>query len=223
MAKQGRRAQAQVESVSRRRLAMGLGVVGILVAAGVIVLLARPGETPPITDTDAPSLGDPGAPLTVYYFGDFQCPACRLFETTRMDTFRETHIDPGRVRLVFKDFPFIGDDSWTAAQASHFVWKNDPGSYWAWHRAIYEQQGPERSGWASIDNLVTMTRAFPDIDAEAMRADVLAGTQRESALRDRDEGRAHGVSSTPTLVIGERLVNANDDSAVAQAIAEASP
>lgn len=47
-------------------------------------------------------LGPEEAPLTILYFGDFECPACKHFSTT-LSAFRKDH--PNDVSVVFRHFP----------------------------------------------------------------------------------------------------------------------
>ena len=142
-------AQQQATEASRRKMGWMLGVGAVVVLVAVLVFLARPAPVGALTETDDPTLGAADAHVTLYYFADFQCPACQQFELARFDALKRDYIDAGHVRLVFKDMAFIGDDSFTAAEASQHVWKTRPDLYWTWHRGVYEMQGAERSGWAS--------------------------------------------------------------------------
>jgi protein-disulfide isomerase len=50
---------------------------------------------------EAPSLGDPKAPVTLVEFSDFECPVCRSLH----DVLRGMLPNYPQVRVVFKDFP----------------------------------------------------------------------------------------------------------------------
>lgn len=220
MSRAGRKAQQQAAVASRRRALWLAGAIGVVALALAIVLVSRPAPVAPLTGDDDPTLGDADARATIYYFADFQCPACRQFELTRLDALKAERIDGGEVKLVFKDMPFIGDDSWTAAEASQHVWSTRPDLYWAWHRGLYEMQGAERSGWASVDRIVAYSERV-GLDGEAMRASLESHEHLEEVRADAAEAREHGVASTPTLVIGGRNVRGLDDAAVRDALAEA--
>lgn len=220
MSSRGRKTAASHASATRRRT--WLAIAGV-VAIGLVVavLMLRPAVTPALDDESDPTLGSPEAAVTVYYFADFQCPYCRSFDLDRLPELKASYVDTGQVRLVFKDFPIIGEDSWTAAEASQHVWRTTPERYWEWHRAIYEAQGAERSGWASADNLVSLSERMPGVDAAGMRAALASHENLEEARMDARQGRDHGVRGTPTLVIDGRAVNALDPNAVERALKEA--
>ncbi len=67
---------------------------------------ALPAQNIKLTDrADQPSIGNPNAPVTVYEFGDFQCPYCKQFFQQSFATLKSTYIDTGKIRLVFRQFP----------------------------------------------------------------------------------------------------------------------
>lgn len=221
MVRTGRKS-AQETARKRKTLNVALVLGGALALTAVAALVfLRPAPPAPLAAEDDPSLGALDAPVVVYYFADFQCPFCRRFEAGGMEDLRGRAL-AGELRLVFKDFPILGDDSWTAARASEHVWATAPGSYWSWHAAVFAAQGPERSGWASASRLVELTRAqVPEVDADALAEALASSAYLEEVRADKRVGEGVGVRSTPTLVIGDRVLNANDAEAVDAAIAEA--
>src|SRR6266849_6359366 len=70
----------------------------------------------PRTPTGEYFLGAAQAPVTFEMFGDFQCPACGEFARSIEPTFKQQYVDNGKVRFVCHDFPWIGDESFDAAQ-----------------------------------------------------------------------------------------------------------
>src|SRR5436190_20013119 len=51
--------------------------------------------------------GRSDAPVSFDMYGDFQCPACGEFARTIEPTFIQTYVDPGKVRLVWRDYAWI--------------------------------------------------------------------------------------------------------------------
>ena len=51
-----------------------------------------------------PVLGRTSAPITIEYFADLQCPACRMFEL-QADTTLAALAQAGTVRVIYYDFP----------------------------------------------------------------------------------------------------------------------
>src|SRR5207249_2340091 len=69
--------------------------------------------------TDAPSMGDPSAAVTLVEYSDFECPVCRKLH----DALRE--ILPtyaGKVRVVLKDFPIEQLHPWARAASMAGAW-----------------------------------------------------------------------------------------------------
>lgn len=51
-------------------------------------------------------MGDPNAPVTMIEYSSFTCPHCRHFHTEILPKIKKNYIDTGKVKLVFRDFPF---------------------------------------------------------------------------------------------------------------------
>src|SRR5262245_30206106 len=100
---------------------------------------------------DSPIMGDPNAPVTVIEFGDFQCEFCARFAKVTEPTINATYFQTGKANMVFKHFVTHGEDSITAAIASQCT--NEQDRFWNFYKLIYENQGPENSGWANKENM----------------------------------------------------------------------
>ena len=153
----------------------------------------------------SPVLGDPSAPLTMLEWGDYQCTYCYRFHQETLGEIKAAYVDTGRMRIVFKDFPLNGPDSALAAEASHCA--ADQGLYWAYHDALYDNWGGERTGWitrASLEDLA----AGAGLDAGMLAGCLDEGTHRAKVAELERHGRAIGVDATPSFFIfdGERAV-----------------
>lgn len=218
MSHAGRRTAQGAASQRRFLLKTGGAGVAVLLVVVLVVLVARPQPVATLAADDDPRLGAADAPVTMFLFADYQCPFCARFETQGgLASLERDYVQTGKVQLVLKDDPFIGEDSWRAAIASQFVWRTDPQDFWAWSQGIYARQGAENSGWASADALAQHSAQWPAIDTAALRA-ALAANDRSEARQDAREAQAHGVVSTPTLVIEGRAYNANDLASVRAAL-----
>ncbi|MDA7942131.1 MAG: DsbA family protein [Nitrosopumilus sp.] len=142
-------------------------LAGALLAAGVVgqapvyTIEQAPRAPEPTAVSDAtylangsPFLGDPGAPVTIVEFGDYQCQACnRFFHQTEEELVRR-FIDTGQARMIFKDFNIIGPDSVTASHGAHCA--TEQGRFWEFHDTVYGRWDGENTGWASRANLELM-------------------------------------------------------------------
>ncbi|MCC7273738.1 MAG: DsbA family protein [Alphaproteobacteria bacterium] len=53
-------------------------------------------------------IGKPDAPITIVEYASFTCPHCAAFHKDTLPKLRETWIDTGKAKLVFRDFPLDG-------------------------------------------------------------------------------------------------------------------
>ena len=107
---------------------------------------------------------------------------------------------PGRIRLVFKDFPLdFHPGARPAAEAARCA--GLAGRFWEYHDLLFVAQ-PE---FARTDLLRYADRI--GIERAAFAECLDSGRFREDLERDMSEGRAIGVTGTPTFFInGRRLV-----------------
>lgn len=104
-----------------------------------------------ITGNSSPILGSKGAPITMIEFGDYQCFYCHKFFNNTESDIVKNYVDTGKVKMIFKDFTIIGQDSVTAANAAHCA--QEQGKFWEYHDALYNNWSGENTGWASITDL----------------------------------------------------------------------
>jgi protein-disulfide isomerase len=107
---------------------------------------------------------------------------------------------PGRIRLVFKDFPLdFHPGARPAAEAARCA--GLAGRFWEYHDLLFVAQ-PD---FARPDLLRYADRI--GIERAAFAECLDSGRFREDLERDMSEGRALGVTGTPTFFInGRRLV-----------------
>ena len=84
-----------------------------------------------------PARGNPGAPVTIVEFADFQCPFCRAAEHTLNSVLANHQSD---VRLVFRNMPLqaVHPNAEVAARAG--VCAESQGKFWEMHDAMFDQQ-----------------------------------------------------------------------------------
>jgi protein-disulfide isomerase len=187
-----------------------------LVLIGALVLANRPAtsgtEILPANVVPAPaalvngrSVGKAAAPVTIELYSDFQCPVCEQFATLLEPRLRSTYIADGRVRIVYRDFAFIGPESVDAAVAARVAQKMGV-SFWTFHDLLYANQGAENPKAARTDGGFSRNRlADMAVSLGLDRATFLAGladkSNTDAVSQETGQGRALGVVSTPTLVI----------------------
>jgi protein-disulfide isomerase len=152
---------------------------------------------------DAPSLGDPKAPVTLVEFSDFQCPVCRSLH----DVLRAMLPNFPQVRVVFKDFPLESQHPWarTAALAGRCAYQQDPKAFWKVYDAIYDQQEviSAENAWSKMADFAAASGLNPD----AFKACMASPEAAAAVDASRANGQQLEVNSTPTIFVnGRRLV-----------------
>src|SRR5438552_13880822 len=89
--------------------------------------------------TDAPTLGNPNATVTLVEYSDFECPVCRNLHDALRGLLPNYD---GKVRVVFKDFPIEQLHPWarTAAIAGRCAYQQNPMAFWKMYDFIYDNQ-----------------------------------------------------------------------------------
>lgn len=154
-----------------------------------------------------PSIGNPNAPVTIAYWSDYQCPFCRKTEEEVIPQLINDYIKTGKVKLVYKDFQFLGADSQTAGLAEHAVWEVAPDKFYQWHKSMYDNQDSENSGWGSKADILALTKS---VGIDATKVEQLMTSKADEYQKamdaDKSEGGSFGVSGTPSYIIGKQLV-----------------
>ncbi|MDE1861877.1 MAG: DsbA family protein [Thaumarchaeota archaeon] len=109
-----------------------------------------------ITFNSSPVLGSPEAPITMIEFGDYQCFYCNNFFHNTEPAIVKNYIDTGKVKMYFKDFTIIGQDSVYAANAAHCA--QEQGKFWQFHDMLYTNWSGENTGWASTTHLTEFAK-----------------------------------------------------------------
>jgi protein-disulfide isomerase len=157
--------------------------------------------------TDAPTMGEPSAPVTLVEYADFECPVCRnLHDVLR--TLLPNYA--GKIRLVFKDFPIEQLHPWarTAAIAGRCAYRQKPGAFWNMFDLIYDNQDiiSASNAWTKMTDYAGQA----GLDVESFKACMASPEATAAVNASHANGELLEVSSTPTVFVnGRRLVGAD--------------
>ncbi len=200
-------------------------VIGALILA--LAYVYGHGSTPPATGTAGtapasasidkvkldgePFIGDANAPVTIAFFFDYQCPFCKQFEESVTPQLYSNYVQTGKLKIVFKGFEFLGQDSIAADEFGRAVWALYPDHFYEWYVAMFGAQDQEGDqGFGDQPSIVTMTKAqVPSIDTDKVAAYIAKNKAALDATiaSDRQEGASLGVNGTPSVIMGNQLLS----------------
>ncbi|HVB20227.1 MAG TPA: thioredoxin domain-containing protein [Candidatus Paceibacterota bacterium] len=157
-----------------------------------------------------PFIGQANAPVTVAEWSDYQCPFCKQFELNTLPQIIADYVNAGKVKVVFKDFQFLGPDSQVDAEYARAVWALYPAQFSEWRTAFYSQE-PQENSLSAADNLafiLKVTGSVSGIDVNKIKADVAANQSTYDATinADKTEAANFGIQATPSFVIGTQMI-----------------
>ncbi len=167
--------------------------------------------------TDAYSIGEPDAPVTIIEYTDFQCPYCVRHYQQTYPQIVDQYVNTGLVRYVFKDFPLtqIHPQAIEAAEAARCAL--DQGAFLEMHDIIFARQ-QEWSGNNPVE-LFTGYAGQLGLNSDEFRECLTSNKYEEAVVADLQEGVALGVTGTPSFFInGYSLTGAQPFEIFQQAI-----
>ena len=179
-----------------------LGLIGSVMtaalAAGTGIAFAQEDR---LVRGGEPMLGLAEAPVTVVMFCDFQCPYCAEAGPV-VDKLASSY--PAEMRFVYRHYPVerVHADAGRAAEAAYCA--QEQGRFWDMYRSMMANQG-------ELD-LSGLIRQAGDIglDSRPFARCLESGRHRADWRRDQTDGRALGVSGTPTFFVnGTRIEGAS--------------
>jgi|Deesub1362A_J573_1020465.scaffolds.fasta_scaffold00430_5 protein-disulfide isomerase len=150
-------------------------------------------ERTEVSPDDDPYIGNENAEVTIIEFSDFTCPYCAKFELETLPKILERY--DGKIKFVFRDFPFRGNASIKAAEAANCA--NEQGKYWEYHTLLFERQ----SEWYSNLTLLYTYAEELNLNMSEFSSCVESGKYVEEIMKDMNDGLVAGVSGTPTIFI----------------------
>ena len=199
-------------------LAIGAGIAVACIFCGMLMVNMINSETTPVlaetpqkqteitkiqslsvfTDNASPILGNPNAPITMVEFGDYQCTFCSKFFHETENSIITNYIKTGKVKILFKDYIILGQDSMNAANAAHCA--NDQKSFWKYHSMLYNNWAGEDTGWADLAHLHEFANTL-GLDMDVFSTCMSDLKWNELVNLSSKDGQKLGVSGTPTFFV----------------------
>jgi len=187
---------------------MVLGIA-LLLGGGLWFLSNQPKDATGDVDPAAGAhiiFGDPDAPVTVVEFSNYLCPHCKDHAEQSLPRIFADYVASGRVRYVFRDFPFPGQDHVILAGEAAAC-AADQGRYLDYHLLLFRASGQ----WARVP-VGELTAYFADyarqlgLDTARFDACLSSRDKRPLVLADQELARKLGLGGTPSFFVGGKFI-----------------
>ena len=148
------------------------------------------------------SIGDADAPVTIVEYSSLTCGHCGTFHKEILPKIKETYVDAGKVRLVYRDFP-IGQLALLAAMVPHCAGEE---RYFGFLEVLFRSQDLWARAQNPLAELQRVARQGGMSDKEFESC--LNNEELYKAIRERagDDEVRYGVRATPTFRINNKKV-----------------
>ena len=143
-------------------------------------------------DPSSPAVGNPNSQLQIVTFLDYRCPYCKKLSSVL------SQMQDDKIRIVYKDWPILGDSSVLAAYAA--LAANKQGNYLAFHTRLMNSRLNPTLAYIeeiAVDLGMNRSQLRKDINSDITAHNI----QRTSALAS-----ALSLIGTPALVVGHTIV-----------------
>ena len=159
-----------------------------------------------ITENDF-TIGDENAPITIIEYASMSCSHCADFHNNTLPDLKTEYIDTGKVRMVFRDYPF----NYPALLGSMMM-RCIPGDVrYDYMNALYQLQ----PNWVNRDPKITKKELYKIMQSGGMTKDEFdtcyGNIDNENLILEgvMAAQKDFNIKSTPSFVINGNLVEGN--------------
>jgi len=151
------------------------------------------------------TLGNPKAPVTMTYYGDYQCPVCKDFTVSGgFPQLVANDVRSGKVKVVYKSFctatcngpdPNVFNTQQVAGLSA-----GEQSKFWQFTELFYHEQGQEDTTYVNENYLQGLAKQIPGLNLTTWQSDRNNASLTSQVNSDQSTARSIGVSGTPTLI-----------------------
>jgi protein-disulfide isomerase len=210
--------EARVSTTDQRTrlLQMGAGAVFLVIAVVVVLIIVQASSSDSGGDTKLEEvatanklftgipqeklvLGDPKAPVSLFEYGDLQCPVCKAYSEEVLPPIIEGKVKSGEVKLEFRNFIIIGEESIPAGAAA--IAAGNQGRGWNYIELFYRNQGTERSGYVTEEFIEAVGKGAGVKDLAKFNKERKESAQKTAINNTTEEAKRFGFTGTPSFAI----------------------
>lgn len=144
-------------------------------------------------------LGKATAPVTLYEYGDLQCPICKEYSEEFLPTIIENQVKKGEVKIVYRDFIIISEQSIPAGEAA--LAAGEQGKGWTFIELFYRNQGEERSGYVTDEFLESIAKGAGVKNIAQWNKERKSGKFKKQVEETTNQAQKFGFEGTPSFAI----------------------
>jgi protein-disulfide isomerase len=170
-------------------------------------------------------LGDRAAKVTLYEYGDLQCPVCKGFSEGIVPEVIAFRVRSGEAKIEFRNFTIISEESIPAAAAAIAAGRQGRG--WNFVELFYRNQGREASGYVTNEFLTEIARGAGVPDLSRWDRDRKSSATLAQVKRETEEAQSLGMTGTPSFAVsgpskqGKQVLGTPGDAGTLEAAIEA--
>jgi protein-disulfide isomerase len=148
--------------------------------------------------------GDANAKTWLIIASDFQCPFCKQWHDESYKTIYDEYVRPGKIKVAYVNYP-LAQHQHAMPTAEAAMCASAQGKFWEFHEALFATQ----KQWEALTSPTAMLDSIAGavgVDKNTWKQCIESGKLRPMIIADRDRSAAAGVRSTPTFLIGNRLL-----------------
>jgi protein-disulfide isomerase len=210
--------EALVDTTDRRKqlLQLGAGAVFLVIVVVVVLIVVQASSSGSGGDTKLEEvstvnklftgipqekliLGDPKAPVSLYEYGDLQCPVCKAYSEEVLPPIIESKIKNGEVKLDFRNFIIIGEQSVPAGAAA--IAAGEQGRGWNYIELFYRNQGTENSGYVTEEFIEAIAKGAGVKDLAKFNQERKESERKTTITKTTEEAKQFGFTGTPSFAI----------------------
>jgi protein-disulfide isomerase len=144
-------------------------------------------------------LGKPTAQTTLIMYGDLQCPICKEYVEEVLPEIISTDVKSGKVKLVYRDFIIISEESIPAGEAA--IAAGEQGKGWTFIELFYRNQGEERSGYVTEEFLESIGKAAGIPDMARWNQERKSHKFKKQVEETTEQAGKLGFTGTPSFAV----------------------
>ena len=152
-------------------------------------------------------IGKEDAPITIIEYASLSCSHCADFHVNTLETLKKEYIDTGKVRMVFRDYPF----NYPALLGS-MVLRCIPENYrYDYMNALFKLQ----TDWVNKKNKKTIQELYKIMQSGGMTKEeydaCIYNTELENEILEgvMEAQNQFNIKSTPSFIINGKLIEGN--------------